>query len=59
MSIFRFALQSEIVAQVEKILSSNGEELPKLEDRLNDLVYHLYQLNHSFRFAVEESLRYN
>ena len=59
MSIFRFALQSEIVSQVEKILSSNGEELPKLEDRLNDLVYHLYQFNHSLRFVVEESLRHN
>ena len=59
MSIFRFALQNEIVSQVEKILSSDGEELPKLEARLNDLVYHLYQFNGSLRLAVQKSLRHN
>ena len=59
MSVFRFALQNEIVSQVEKILSSDGEELPKLEARLNDLVYHLYQFNDSLRLAVQKSLRHN
>ncbi len=59
MSVFRFALQNEIVSQVEKILSSDGEELLKLEARLNDLVYHLYQFNSSLRFAVQKSLRHN
>ena len=58
-SIFRFALQNEIVSQVEKILSSGEAELPKLETRLNDLVYHLYQLNDSLRFVVEKNLRHN
>ena len=59
MSVFRFALQNEIVSQVEKILSSDEEEVPKLEARLNDLVYHLYQFNDSLRFAVQKSLRHN
>lgn len=59
LSVFRFALQKEIVSQVEKILSSDGEELLKLEARLNDLVYHLYQFNDSLRFVVKESLRHN
>ena len=59
MSVFHFVLQKEIVSQVEKILSSDGEELPKLETRLNDLVYHLYQFNGSLRFAVQKSLRHN
>ena len=54
-SIFRFALQNEIVSQVEKILSSGEEELPKLEARLNDLVYHLYQFNDSLRFVVQKT----
>ena len=58
-SIFRFALQNEIVFQVEKILSSSEEELPKLETRLNDLVYHLYQFNNSLRLVVEKNLRHN
>ena len=59
MSIFRFALQNEIVSQVEKILSSGGAELPRLEARLNDLVYHLYQFNNSLRFIVQKNLRHN
>ena len=59
MSIFRFALQKEIVSQVKRILSSDVEGLPKLEARLNDLVYHLYRFNDSLRFVVEESLRHN
>ena len=54
-SIFRFALQNEIVSQVEKILSSGEDNLPKLESRLNDLVYHLYQFNDSLRFVVEKT----
>ena len=58
-SIFRFALQNEIVSQVEKILSSNEEELPRLEARLNDLVYRLYQFNDSLRFIVEKNSRHN
>lgn len=58
-SIFRFALQNEIVVQVEKILSSSEEELPKLETRLNDLVYYLYQFNDSLRSVVEKKIRHN
>ena len=58
-SIFRFALQNEIVSQVEKILSSGEEELPKLETRLNELVYHLYQFNDSLQFVVQKNLRHN
>ncbi|RKU34767.1 hypothetical protein C6496_19195 [Candidatus Poribacteria bacterium] len=54
-SVFRFALQNEIANEVEKILSASGEELPRLEARLNDLVYHLYQFNDSLRFVVKKT----
>ena len=51
-SLFQFALQKAIVSQVEKILSSDANRLNKLEARLNDLVYHLYQIDDLLRSVV-------
>ena len=58
-SLFRFALQREIVSEVEKILSSDVDELNGLEARLNDLVYHLYQIDDSLRNTVKNVLSLN
>ena len=56
-SLFQFALQKAIVSQVEKILSSDANRLNRLETRLNDLVYHLYQIDNSLRNVVENELK--
>ena len=56
-SLFQFALQKAIVSQVEKILSSDANRLDRLEARLNDLVYHLYQIDDSLRSVVENELK--
>ena len=56
-SLFQFALQKAIVSQVEKILSANANGLNRLETRLNDLVYHLYQIDDSLRSVVENELK--
>ena len=56
-SLFQFALQKAIVSQVEKILSSDANRLNRLEARLNDLVYHLYQIDDSLRNVIENELK--
>lgn len=56
-SLFQFALQKAIVSQVEKILSSDANRSNRLETRLNDLVYHLYQIDNSLRNVVENELK--
>ena len=56
-SLFQFVLQKAIVSQVEKILSSDADRLNRLEVRLNDLVYHLYQIDDSLRSVVENELK--
>jgi hypothetical protein len=56
-SLFQFALQKAIVSQVERILSSDANRLNRLEVRLNDLVYHLYQIDDSLRSVVENELK--
>ena len=56
-SLFQFALQREIVFEVEGILTSDASQLHRLETRLNDLVYHLYQIDDSLRNVVANVVR--
>ncbi len=58
-TFFRFALQKEIVSEVERILSSDVSMLSITEARLNDLVFHLYQLDDFLRSIVDNNLRHN
>ena len=56
-SLFQFALQREIVLEVEGILTSDASQLHRLETRLNNLVYHLYRIDHTLRKVVANVVR--